>query len=147
MSEILGINNNSFSQTITQIISKGKAAIHLVLRKKPLPVEIIEGLKAEVEIRFGKFIELKKPLLKNINPDNPEQFLDCFLIRAMIEVLKQMLFEKKISLSEKDLKTFELIFQKDAKKKEKKIKKAKMPEDNDDDGNGKAPGDKEVKLK
>ena len=122
MSGILGINY-TFSQTLTNIINKGKTALYLVLEKKPLPIEIIESLKTEVEVRFGIFIEQKKPLLQKIQPDDPEQFLECFLIRAMIEVLKQMLIEKKIKLSEKDLKTFDLIFQKDAKKKENKVKK------------------------
>ena len=54
----------------------------------------------------------------------------------MIEVLKQMLKEKKINLSEKDLNTFELIFKKDLETKEEKIKKPKISEDDfkvDDD--------------
>ena len=151
MSGILGINY-TFSQTLTNIINKGKTALYLVLEKKPLPIEIIESLKTEVEVRFGIFIEQKKPLLQKIQPDDPEQFLECFLIRAKIEVLKQMLIEKKIKLSEKDLKTFDLIFQKDAKKKENKVKKKNISEGNDnvikddeifvDDGNKNNPSDK-----
>ena len=132
--------NSNFSQAITQIIVKGKSALYLVLKKKPLPIEILEALAAEVEIRYEKFLNQKLPLLKNIKPDNPEQFYECFLIRAMIEVLKQMLKEKKINLSEKDLNTFELIFKEDLQKKKEKIKKAKIkiPEDNskvDDENN------------
>ena len=128
--------NSNFSQAITQIIVKGKSALYLVLKKKPLPIEILEALSAEVEIRYEKFLNQKLPLLKNIKPDNPEQFYECFLIRAMIEVLKQMLKEKKINLSEKDLNTFELIFKKDLETKEEKIKKPKISEDDakvDDD--------------
>ena len=128
--------NSNFSQAITQIIVKGKSALYLVLKKKPLPIEILEALAAEVEIRYEKFLNQKLPLLKNIKPDNPEQFYECFLIRAMIEVLKQMLKEKKINLSEKDLNTFELIFKKDLKTKEEKMKKPKISEDDskvDDD--------------
>ena len=122
--------NSNFSQTITQIIVKGKNALYLVLKKKPLPIEILEALAAEVEIRYESFLSQKLPLLKNIKPDNPEQFYECFLIRSMIEVLKQMLKEKKINLSEKDLNTFELIFKKDLPTKEEKIKKPKISEDN-----------------
>ena len=45
--------------------------------------------------------------------DNPEQFYECFLLKAMIEILKQMLYERKINLSEKDLNTLDMVFQKE----------------------------------
>lgn len=61
--------NSNFSQAITQIIVKGKSALYLVLKKKPLPIEILEALSAEVEIRYEKFLNQKLPLLKNIKPD------------------------------------------------------------------------------
>lgn len=123
--------NFNFSQTITQIINKGKKALYLVLKKKPLPVEILETLSVELEDRYEKFLNLKLPLLKKIKPDNPEQFYECFFIRAMIEVLKEMLSERKINLSEKDLKTFEIIFQKETQKNEKKNDGIKLPDEYD----------------
>ena len=52
--------NSNFSQAITQIIVKGKSALYLVLKKKPLPIEILEALSAEVEIRYEKFLLVSK---------------------------------------------------------------------------------------
>ena len=48
-----------------------------------------------------------------MKPENPELFFECFLIKAMIHILRQMLKERKIALSEKDLSTFDTIFNND----------------------------------
>ena len=102
--------SQSFSQTMTQVIEKGKQSLYLVLKKKPLPEEIYDNLKNEAEERFIKFVQQKKPLLEQMKPENPELFFECFLIKAMIHILRQMLKERKIALSEKDLSTFDTIF-------------------------------------
>ena len=99
-----------FSQTITEVINKGKQAIHIVLEQKPIYIEIYDSLEDEVEKKFKSFIEKKLPLLKKIKPENPEIFYECFLIRSMIEVLKQMLEERKVMLSENDKNLFKMIF-------------------------------------
>jgi hypothetical protein len=105
--------SQSFSQTMTQVIEKGKQSLYLVLKKKPLPEEIYDNLKNEAEERFIKFVQQKKPLLEQMKPENPELFFECFLIKAMIHILRQMLKERKIALSEKDLSTFDTIFNND----------------------------------
>lgn len=107
------LNSQTLTQTITNVIEKGKKAIYLVLKKKPLHEEIYENLQHEVEERFKQFIEKKRPLLQQIQPENPEEFFQCFLIKAMINILKQMLEEKKINLTEKDLKLFDTVFEND----------------------------------
>lgn len=117
------INSQQFTQTVTEVINKGKKALYLVLKKKPLAVEIYDNLKNEAEERFNKFLENKKPLLMDIKPENPEIFYECFLVRAMIEILKEMLKERKISLSEKDINLFQTIFQNEQKKNPKNDKK------------------------
>ena len=117
------INSQQFTQTVTEVINKGKKALYLVLKKKPLAVEIYDNLKNEAEERFNKFLENKKPLLMDIKPENPEIFYECFLMRAMIEILKEMLKERKISLSEKDINLFQTIFQNEQKKNPKNDKK------------------------
>ena len=109
------INSQQFTQTVTEVINKGKKALYLVLKKKPLAVEIYDNLKNEAEERFNKFLENKKPLLMDIKPENPEIFYECFLMRAMIEILKEMLKERKVTLSERDLNLFNYIFKKDFK--------------------------------
>jgi hypothetical protein len=105
--------SQSFSQTMTQVIEKGQQSLYLVLKKKPLPEEIYDNLKNEAEERFIKFVQQKKPLLEQMKPENPELFFECFLIKAMIHILRQMLKERKIALSEKDLSTFDTIFNND----------------------------------
>lgn len=105
----------SFSQTITEVINKGKDAIYLVLKQKPFHIEIYDNLKIEVEQRFKTFLNRKLPLLKQANPENREIFFECFLIRAMIEVLKQMLKERQVMLSERDKNLFRNIFSKNYK--------------------------------
>lgn len=130
--------SGSFSQTITQMISKGKKALYLVLRQKPLPVQILENLTAEVQVRYEKYLNQKMPLLKKIKPDNPEQFYECFLMKAMIEVLKQMLYEKKVNLSEKDLNTFDLVFQNEYQLNQKE--ETKFPGENNFDNKSDKPG-------
>lgn len=102
-----------FSQTVTEVINKGKQAINIVLQQKPIHIEIYDNLENEVEKRFKNFVDRKLPLLKEIKPQNPEIFYECFLIRSMIEVLKQMLEERKVMLSENDKNLFKLIFSND----------------------------------
>ena len=107
------LNTQTFTQTITKVIDKSKKVIYLILKKKPLHEEIYENLQCEAEERFKKFVEKKKPLLQQIQPENPEVFFECFLIKAMINILKQMLEEKKIKLTEKDLNLFDNVFEND----------------------------------
>ena len=57
------INSQQFTQTVTEVINKGKKALYLVLKKKPLAVEIYDNLKNEAEERFNKFLEKKKTFI------------------------------------------------------------------------------------
>ena len=94
------------SQTVTQI----KNATYLVLRRKPLPQQIVEDIEGEVEKRFQIFLNQKLPLLNSIQPEDPERFLAAFLLRGLISILDEMLKERNVLLSERDKNTIKDLF-------------------------------------
>lgn len=91
-----------FSSTITQTSYKVKEYIYLVLKKKPFIQQIFDDVKEEADKRFNLFIQTKINLLQGVKPDNPQTFLECFLLRGLIQILDQMFLERNIKLSEKD---------------------------------------------
>ena len=82
------MKSQSCSQTITQVINKGKNVLYLVLKKKSFTQEIIDNINDELETRCQSFITKNLPQLNKLNPENPELFFECFLIRATIHILK-----------------------------------------------------------
>ena len=101
------------NQLSSAIINKVKKNIYLILKKKPLPEQIMDDLQEEVEKRFLYFINSKREQLENIKPEDPEEFYECFLLKAMINILEEMLKEKQINLSEKDKQTLKDLFKKE----------------------------------
>jgi hypothetical protein len=107
------------------IINKGRKTLYLILKGKPLPEQIMDDLREQVEKRYLDFINSKRKLLETIKPEDPEEFYECFLLKAMITVLEEMLKEKKINLTEKDRQTLKDVFKDESKNK--KIKKNQTP--------------------
>lgn len=93
---------------------KGKKALYLVLKRKPLIEEIIESVEEEVEKRFSEFINKKSEELSRLKPDNPEEFYKCVLLRALIKILDKMLEEYSVGLTDKDKNTLKDIFENDS---------------------------------
>ena len=72
-----------FSSTITQTSYKVKEYIYLVLKKKPFIQQIFDDVKEEADKRFNLLIQTKINLLQGVKPDNPQTFLECFLLRGL----------------------------------------------------------------
>ncbi len=118
-----------FSSTITQTSYKVKEYIYLVLKKKPFIQQIFDDVKEEADKRFNLLIQTKINLLQGVKPDNPQTFLECFLLRGLIKILDQMFLERNIKLSEKDKLELEKDFgnYSDIKKKEDKKNLGEKP--------------------
>lgn len=105
------------SDIITQVtyttVNKGKQILHLVLKQKPFTVEVIEEIEKDIEIRMGQFIQTISPKLENMNFENPEQSLKVIILRGLINVLKELIQEHKIPLTESDIKSLNEIMAKE----------------------------------
>lgn len=105
------------SDIITQVtyetINKGKQTLHLVLKQKPFTAEVIEEIEKDIEIRMAQFIQTISLKLENMNFENPEQSLKVIILRGLINVLKELIQEHKIPLTESDIKTLNEIMAKE----------------------------------
>ncbi len=88
-----------------------KNYVYLTLKKKPLIEKILDDVKEEAERRFNIFIQSKINFLQSIKPDDPQAFLECFLLRGLIKILDKMFEERNIKLSAKDKFEIESIFE------------------------------------
>jgi len=97
-------------RSITQTtIEKGKHILHLILKKKPLTVKVIEEINDELEKRLTKFLDNIFIKIKDMKFDNPEQTLKVIIIKGLINILKKMIEENSIKLTEEDKKILDEI--------------------------------------
>jgi len=119
-------NTSNISQTLTlveqKVTTKAKKTLYLVLRRKGFADEIIDSIDYEIEKRLIEFVKNIAPKLNQMKFDNPEDAIECLLLKEMIKILDDMLKEKMLNLNEEDKKNlFDLL------KKEDEIKKFKNP--------------------
>lgn len=112
-----------FSPALTQTITEVKEHIYLSLKKKPLIEQILDDVKEEAERRFNIFIQTNLPKLQSLKPEDPQTFLECFLLRGLIKILDKMFKERNVKLSQKDKLEIENIFENDFDKNKKDKKK------------------------
>jgi hypothetical protein len=101
----------TFTSVISQTITESKRVIYLVLKQKPLPQQILDNVREEAEKRFEIFIKEKLSILNSVKPDDPENFIKCFMLRGIILILDQMYQERHIKLSQKDKETIKQLFE------------------------------------
>lgn len=77
-----------------------KNYVYLTLKKKPLIEKILDDVKEEAERRFNIFIQSKINFLQSIKPDDPQAFLECFLLRGLIKILDKMFEERNMKLNQ-----------------------------------------------
>lgn len=119
-------NTSNISQTLTlveqKVTTKTKKTLYLVLKRKGFADEIIENIDYEMEKRLIEFVKNISPKLNQMKFDNPEDAIECLLLKEIIKILDDMLKEKMLNLNEGDKKNlFDLL------KKEDEIKKFKNP--------------------
>lgn len=117
-----------FSPIVSRTMTQVKEYVYLTLKKKPLIEQILDDIHEEAERRFQILVKQKLPELKNIKPENPQTFLECFLLRALIKILDEMFEERNIKLSLNDKNELKNIFE-NKKKKDKNEKKDKKEKD------------------
>lgn len=100
-----------FSSTITRTMTEVKRYIYLSLRKKPLVEQILDDIEEEAEERLKILVKQKLPFLQKCKPEDPQAFLENFLLRGFIHILDDMLKERSIKLSMKDKQELENIFE------------------------------------
>ena len=122
----------AYTPTITQTETQVKKAIYLVLKQKPLPEQMLDDIREEAERRFEAFMNENLHILNNVRPDDPENFMKCFMLRGLIMILDKMFEERHIKLTQKDKDTIQKIFDNDGeiqngKEKEKDKEKKQIP--------------------
>ena len=135
-------SDNIVNKVTTLTIQKGRQILYLVLKRKPFAKEIIEELEKELEDRMTAFIKSIAPKLQNMNFDDPEQSLKVIILRGLINILKNMIEEHKIELSDSDRKILDDLM----KNEEETMKPTEKGTDNDTNQKKiKDPGDKNKK--
>ena len=118
------MNNSTQTQTITvvekQIAEKSNKTLYLVLRQKGFADEIIEKINQEVEKRLEEFLKKIVPKLQTMTFDNPEESLQCILLKQVIKILDDMEKEKLLNISEEDKKIISDILNKKNKNEKSK---------------------------
>ena len=139
--KILNMSLRTMTYTKTELaLQKGREILYLVLRKKPFSKEIIEIIEREVEKRFQNYILTIASQLENVKFKDPEKCLKIIILKSIINILKNMIQEDIIKLSENDLNVlFQLL-----NEEEKNIK---LIDNNDDLKNKNNPRKKNKKEK
>ena len=139
--KILNMRLRTMTYTKTELaLQKGREILYLVLRKKPFSKEIIEIIEREVEKRFQNYILTIASQLENVKFKDPEKCLKIIILKSIINILKNMIQEDIIKLSENDLNVlFQLL-----NEEEKNIK---LIDNNDDLKNKNNPRKKNKKEK
>lgn len=84
-------------------LKKGREIIYLVLRKKPFSTEIFGNIEKDVEKRLSDFIISIGSQLEKMKFKDPEQCLKILILKSIINILRNMIKEDIIKLSEYDL--------------------------------------------
>lgn len=100
-----------FSPTISRTMTQVKEYVYLALKKKPLIQQILDDVRDEAEKKFQNLVQQKLPALKKMKPENPQCFLECFLLRALIKILDEMFEERNVKLTLNDKNELENIFE------------------------------------
>jgi hypothetical protein len=100
-----------FSPSISRTMTQVKEYVYLTLKKKPLIQQILDDVSDEAEKKFQNLVQQKLPALNAIKPENPQRFLECFLLRALIKILDEMFEERNVKLSLNDKNELENIFE------------------------------------
>lgn len=118
---------NTYLHTATcveeKVIKKTNEKLYLVLKKKGLPEQIIDEINAESQNRLEDYLLQILPKLKNMYFDNPEEALECLILKQMIIILDNMFKERLPFLSERDKKAlFETLEKPNDEEEKKRIK-------------------------
>ena len=93
---------NTLTRLKTYTIEAGKKTLYLVLKKKPLPVEIMEKLNKDFQKILEKYVDKIIPDLIKLNPKNPEKMLQYISLQITLKILDKIINESYFFLSEKD---------------------------------------------
>ena len=103
---------------------KNQIKHYIFLRQKGFADEIIEKINKEIEKRLESILNKIIHKLENMHFDNPEESLEGFLLKQVIQILDDMQIEKLLDISEEDKKIiFDILNNKDDKNKEKNQQK------------------------
>ena len=121
------MKRNTYLHTVTcveeKVIKKTNEKLYLVLKKKGLPEQIIDEINAESQNRLEDYLMQILPKLKNMYFDNPEEALECLILKQMIIILDNMFKERLPLLSERDKKAlFETLEKPNDEEEKKRIK-------------------------
>ena len=118
------MKRNTYLHTVTcveeKVIKKTNEKLYLVLKKKGLPEQIIDEINAESQNRLEDYLLQILPKLKNMYFDNPEEALECLILKQMIIILDNMFKERLPFLSERDKKALFETLEKPNDEEEKK---------------------------
>ena len=118
------MKRNTYLHTVTcveeKVIKKTNEKLYLVLKKKGLPEQIIDEINAESQNRLEDYLLQILPKLKNMYFDNPEEALECLILKQMIIILDNMFKERLPFLSERDKKALFEHLEKPGDEEEKK---------------------------
>ena len=118
------MKRNTYLHTATcveeKVIKKTNEKLYLVLKKKGLPEQIIDEINAESQNRLEDYLLQILPKLKNMYFDNPEEALECLILKQMIIILDNMFKERLPFLSERDKKALFEHLEKPGDEEEKK---------------------------
>ena len=87
-----------------------------------------DSIRSDIEA----FMNENLHILNNVRPDDPENFMKCFMLRGLIMILDKMFEERHVKLTQKDKDTIQKIFDNDGeiqngKEKEKDKEKKQIP--------------------
>ena len=121
------MKNSLIEQIYQTSVKKGKKVLYLVLKKKPSSKDMLQKLEKEVEERLKNYLIEIAPKLNALKLDNPEESLKYIILKGLINILKSMINEHSISLSEEDRSILnDIMKEDDDKEKEKEKEKEKQ---------------------
>ena len=126
---------NTLTRLKTYTIEAGKKTLYLVLKKKPLPVEIMEKLNKDFQKILEKYVDKIIPDLIKLNPKNPEKMLQYISLQITLKILDKIINESYFFLSEKDRILAEKIYNLGIEREKQNQDKEKIIDDNQQDEN------------
>ena len=126
---------NTLTRLKTYTIEAGKKTLYLVLKKKPLPVEIMEKLNKDFQKILEKYVDKIIPDLIKLNPKNPEKMLQYISLQITLKILDKIINESYFFLSEKDRILAEKIYNHGIEREKQNQDEKKIIDDNQQDEN------------
>ena len=124
---------HSLTQIKQYAMEASKKALYLVLKKKPLSVEIIEKFSGDFQKRLEEYLIKLIPALQQINPKDPEKVLKYIALKGMLKILSKIMNDNYLILSENDRILAETIYYNGKVKENEKIKEDNQKNENDSD--------------